>query len=492
MGQCSTLPEARNNSSAATRHDSSSQHHGGGGSSSRQRLKEDGRTESLDFNKLTTLSNENTTKALDQRKLHVTVPANGEHEFAKFNHQMDQQPQTRDPEQGHGDSGMADAMDIDQRDVSQPMYFPPPPECAVRTRCYKLNLDSEMIGLTGNKNPHISLGPFSEPPPPLTYSSSEDSALSGGDTNVAIQTAQIFRGITVAKDGTILSQNARATRSNRGKQSSKKGEKSRQAAKIDKAKDLVEESIATGKVRTYMRCLQSRLLGSHFIYHSHLNFLYLSTTTYFYQDPESKEPANMVSLVIVGAYDDMKHLVRDGSKKLREADGLSDDTLFSVNRPRTGAQGMMSPGSKNRVPPSSTGPRSTRGGPGIPQSAPPKLKSNPRDSRSKVRRADDKPRRGGFPESCNDMMDATPQGANGEGDWRDALGLSRGFHSIWNCGGAEEAGAVSPTQVCSPANVNKPHEVAPQHHHQPQQPPFEGRESTMGHIREGEMATRAN
>lgn len=253
MGQCSTLPEARNHSSAQARQDSSSQHHhgagGGGGNSSRQRLKEDGRTESLDFNKLTTLSNENTTKAFDQRKLHVTVPANGEHEFAKFNnHVADQQPQTRDPEHGHSDNGMSDAMDIDQRDISQPMYFPPPPECAVRTRCYKLNLDSEMSSLTGSKNPSASLGPFAEPPPPLTCSSSEDSAVSGHETNVAIQTAQIFRGITVGKDGTILSQNARATRSNKGKQSSKKGEKSRQAAKIDKAKDLVEESIATGKV----------------------------------------------------------------------------------------------------------------------------------------------------------------------------------------------------------------------------------------------------
>ena len=254
MGQCSTLPEARNNSSAQARQDSSSHHHhhgagGGGGNSSRQRLKEDGRTESLDFNKLTTLSNENTTKAFDQRKLHVQVPANGHHEFAKFNNHVDQQPQTRDPEQGHCESGMSDAMDVDQRDSSQPTYFPPPPECAVRTRCYRLNLDSEMLSLTGNKNPNISLGPFAEPPPPLTCSSSEDSAMSGRDCDVAIQTAQIFRGITVGKDGTILSQNARATRSNKGKQATKKGEKSRQAAKIDKAKDLVEESIATGKVR---------------------------------------------------------------------------------------------------------------------------------------------------------------------------------------------------------------------------------------------------
>lgn len=191
----------------------------------------------------------------------------------------------------------------------------------------------------------------------------------------------------------------------------------------------------------------------------------------------------MVSLVIVGAYDDMKHLVRDGSKKLRDADGLDDDALFSINRARAhNGHGMMSPDGKSRMPPSQ---RSSRGGSGIPQSVPPKLKSNPRDSRSKVRRADDKPRRSGFPEACNDMMDTTPQGANGEGDWRDALGLSRGFHSIWNCGGVDEAGA----QVCSPTNMTKPHEAPPQHR-QPPQHAFEGRD--MGYnAREGEMTARA-
>ncbi|CAB9522214.1 expressed unknown protein [Seminavis robusta] len=451
MGQCSTLPEARN--SSAARHDGSGQVHRD--NSSRQRLKEDGRTESLDFNKLTTLSNEN-MKNTDQRKLHVSVPANGEHEFAKFPQMDTNQPQARDPD-GQTD-GMVEPMDVDQRDVSQPIVLPPPPENAVRARCYKLNLDSEMAGLTGNKSPHVCLGPFAEPPPPLTYSSSDDSAVSASGTNVAIQTAQIFRGITISKDGTILSQNARATRSNRGNKT-KRGEKSRQAAKIDKAKDLVEEAVMTGK------------------------------------DAESNEPANMVSLVIIGAYDDMKHLVRDGSKKLREAEGMPDDTLLAVNRPRSGhSQGMVSP--KQRVPPSSSQRNSAaqdlRSRNGLPQSAPPKLKSNPRD-RPKVRRGDEKPRRSGFvTDSCNDMMDTNPQGTNGDGDWRDALGFSRGFHSIWNCGGTEEAGAVSPTQVCSPKDGTKPQEGVNPHHQHPQQPVYEGRDSALGHLREGEVSARAN
>ena len=110
----------------------------------------------------------------------------------------------------------------------------------------------------------------------------------------AINTAKIFRGIKVGSDGTILSQNARATRSNRGgSNKTKVGEKSRQATKIDKAKDLVEETILTGKA------------------------------------PDSDEPANMQSIVVMGEYDDMKYLVRDGAKKLRDASELEDDFLLS-------------------------------------------------------------------------------------------------------------------------------------------------------------------
>ena len=42
----------------------------------------------------------------------------------------------------------------------------------------------------------------------------------------------------------------------------------------------------------------------------------------------------MISLVIMGEYDDMKHLVRDGSKKSKYAEGLPDETLLSINRHR--------------------------------------------------------------------------------------------------------------------------------------------------------------
>lgn len=122
--------------------------------------------------------------------------------------------------------------------------IPQPPDIAKRTRCYKLNLNADIHPISPS-----FVGPFDDVPPPLTFSTSDDSSVDVTTTQVAIRTAKIFRGITVGKDGTILSQNARATRSNRGSKN-KKGEKSRQASKIEEAKDLVEESMLTGKVRS--------------------------------------------------------------------------------------------------------------------------------------------------------------------------------------------------------------------------------------------------
>jgi hypothetical protein len=147
-------------------------------------------------------------------------------------------PQGRDPEAHMSD--VPQPMDEDNPRDGIPL----PPDIAIRTRCYKLHLDSVL-----NPQPSVFLGPFIDVLPPLTYSASDDSSENTSQTQVAIQTAKIFRGIAVAKDGTILSQNARATRSNRGAKN-KRGEKSRQATKIEKANDLVEESILTGKVST--------------------------------------------------------------------------------------------------------------------------------------------------------------------------------------------------------------------------------------------------
>lgn len=155
----------------------------------------------------------------------------------------------------------------------------------------------------------------------------------------------------------------------------------------------------------------------------------------------------MVSLVIMGEYDEMRYLVRDGSKKLREASKLPDDALLAINRPR----GLSSPASSFRSPLSPSRKRvspahSSTFSPTKPRSAPPKLKSHPRD-RPSSRRLNDNGSRRFLPndpcknDPCNNMF--PPQ----ESDWSGALGLSRGFNSIWNCAGG--SGTTSPTQ-----NVN--------------------------------------
>ena len=77
------------------------------------------------------------------------------------------------------------------------------------------------------------------------------------DTSIAIQTARIFRGITVNSQGVITSMNARATRSQRrNKEEGKRrqGEKSRQAAKIEEAKDKIDETVEAGMTVRKQSC----------------------------------------------------------------------------------------------------------------------------------------------------------------------------------------------------------------------------------------------
>ena len=158
-----------------------------------------------------------------------------------------------------------------------PTILATPPKGSEKKRCYRLNLEVNPVGVpsvdpaTGQ---HI-FGPLIYDPPAhhlsaaMRRSTSWHSLAAAGmrnlhvstaadledddksesnkdDMQIAIDTAGIFRGIKVdAKTGTILSQNARASRSAKkagGDSAGKKvGEKSRQAAKIDKAKDLVDE-----------------------------------------------------------------------------------------------------------------------------------------------------------------------------------------------------------------------------------------------------------
>jgi hypothetical protein len=204
MGQCSTLPSEGRQSSRRSE-DTSSQRH-------------KDRSRKNSFLQVQT----------------QTGTSNSPPDFAPIQHHTMQQ--------GRNPDAMSDDPEPMEEDNMRE-DIPQPPAIAIRTRCYKLNLDSNMF-----PPPSAFLGPYKDAAPPLTYSTSEDSAATYSPLQVAIQTAKIFRGITVGKDGTILAQNARATRSNRGAKN-KRGEKSRQATKIEKAKDLVEETIATGKVR---------------------------------------------------------------------------------------------------------------------------------------------------------------------------------------------------------------------------------------------------
>lgn len=200
-----------------------------------------------------------------------------------------------------------------------------------------------------------------------------------------------------------------------------------------------------------------------------------------------------MSLVTMGEYDDMKYLVRDGSKKLREASDSADDFLLSVNRGRgsTPSSSVLSP--RKRVSPNYLANQRASGPPnpnksrtlGLPQTAPPKLKGHPRD-RPSTRKLDDKSRlrdsHGGYPHDYDRGRD---------GDWGGALSFSRGFHSIWNCGGTgEDTGTISPTQVVSPKDSKHPMGAAPTSNYRPV---FEGRgDTSYGHTREGAVSTRAN
>lgn len=113
-------------------------------------------------------------------------------------------------------------------------------------------------GVTSNT---ASSAMFAAPPSELLdslqVSISEESDRNVDPTTIAISTANIFRGIVVDRNGVITSMNSRAMRSMKGKNGSaaggentkmKIGEKSRQAAKIDKAKDLIDVVVENGGV----------------------------------------------------------------------------------------------------------------------------------------------------------------------------------------------------------------------------------------------------
>lgn len=350
-----------------------------------------------------------------------------------------------------------------QQDVMMNTRQQPPPSPSLsippnstRMRCYRLNLES---------NSYISSNNIAGNNIATYGSDDEDSQAS--TRKIAMCTAKIFRGITVSRDGTVSSRKMRSSNNNVSTKG-KVGEKSRQAAKIDKAKDLVEQSAKGGK---------GTLEGT----------------------GTDDDPSNMIALFIMGEYDDIKYLVRDGSKKLKDADGLPDESLLAINRPRASNDSSRQqqggpfyiqdgqPILRNSITPSSSRSkyqsRSSSRTSRMNNSVPPKLKGHPRDTSSRYHAstptgntssnrhsqsqqpqqssrtsaggsntpsANDNAKFQNVPHQCSEF---NIFGA-GDSDWSEALNFSKGFHSIWNCGasGAEVGGEGG--------HHNNPH-----HHH---------------------------
>ena len=165
----------------------------------------------------------------------------------------------------------------------------------------------------------------------------------------------------------------------------------------------------------------------------------------------------------MGEYDDMKYLVKDGAKKLRDATNLTDEALLSINRQRTSSQSFSSPGTpisnRKRISPyntpTETPSRSHSRSRQTQSGGTPKLKANPRDSRSTRRMAidptgdcidmDENTRN----MQCNEIGLAFSASKKKGGNWSEALNLS----NIWNCGAQMNSdGTMSPTNPATPTN----------------------------------------
>ena len=326
----------------------------------------------------------------------------------------------------------------------------PPPAGSEKQRCYRLNLEWPSAPSIDKASGQSIFGPLVyEPPlhhlpqPRIKSLHSGMSALQMSDfedeepkseTEISITTALIFRGITVDKRGNILSQNARASRSAKKSGESgrnKKSEKSRQVAKINKAASLVDEIVK-------------------------------GTAT-----AVDGEAPKMSSLFVVGEYDDMKYLVKDGAKKLRDATNMPDEALFSINRQRNSHHAASISSSRKRVSPypseernmagnrAPSRSRSDRSSSAKQQQSPtPKIKSNPRDSRSGSSRSrnssppdEDTENGGHYGSSSGPTQYDFPPALRS--DFAIEIGSKLG--SLWNCGGAVLSDStMSPNNHASP------------------------------------------
>lgn len=157
-----------------------------------------------------------------------------------------------------------DNNSVSSTDISSQFQYHLPAN-VIRTRCYRLNLNAETNA--------------------TCYSDDDDDDDDGSTTerqNIAVgmQTAQIFRGITALPDGTIFSQKTRAARTSDSTKV-KSFMKSQQAVLIEQANDVIKHGSSNSR---------------------------------------------LISLEVIGEFDDVKKLIVDGSCQLlnvSEDDGTS-------------------------------------------------------------------------------------------------------------------------------------------------------------------------
>ena len=203
----------------------------------------------------------------------------------------------------------------------------------------------------------------------------------------------------------------------------------------------------------------------------------LTYVSYLHLSQEENDPTKIVSLCVMGEYDELNDLVRDGSKKLRESKSLSDEAIFMLNRPRPVPPHMsmsISPNNSNAIMSPTNSASGFNDGPispsnrkrvlgsrykNVPRSAPPKLKGHPRDTRTSRRsiKNDSWANASGTVNTAehasNNSVGSKPQQQQhyfreqcnffpgGNSDWTEALGFS--VNSLWNCGANN--GHMSPT-----------------------------------------------
>jgi len=289
---------------------------------------------------------------------------------------------------------------------------PPPPEGSVRTRCYRLNLDAP-VTLSAHEQKlqqDVEVGPIVYEPPMhllpkgkqnelqkvfrnIIQIPSNDPSASAEDskssTEMAIDTALIFRHLDVDEKGRIINKNERATRSDERKEgkspknfqshrkkaaAEKRGkinkkplmkeigdeieeinsaldpsvvhyvsseekedenhaEPSRQQMIIENARSAVDKADEKENEKTKEDNNKSN--NNEKSQSPHNSNANNTTKQSSLSSSSDDNDSKMLSLVIIGEYNEFKHLVRDGVKNLHDAEGLPDEALLAINRPRS-------------------------------------------------------------------------------------------------------------------------------------------------------------